>query len=156
MQGLQWQGCSSDRYSSVALFRWSFFRPEHSTSFTSSYRGRSWGTRKTNVDVLSWSDRPVYISLPMSFHPACWKCDFLYIWTYNHLMVYDFRKIFDWRRPVVVYFTVNLRIFQVQDGQRTDEGRISSKDLHLDGHFIHTVTWKESESEMTFNDEGKS
>lgn len=40
-QGRQWQGCSSVRYVSVALFRWSLFNPAHCTSFTSSYRGRS-------------------------------------------------------------------------------------------------------------------
>lgn len=44
--GRQWQGCSSARYSSVALFRWSFFSPAHCTSLTSSYRGRSWKNPK--------------------------------------------------------------------------------------------------------------
>lgn len=41
-QGWQRQGCCSARYSSVARFRCSFFKPAHCTSFTSSYKGRSW------------------------------------------------------------------------------------------------------------------
>lgn len=52
-QGRQWQGCSSARYSSVALFRWTFFKPAHCTSFTSSYRGRSWKTSLPFFNVYS-------------------------------------------------------------------------------------------------------
>lgn len=50
-QGRQWQGCSSDRYCSMALCRWSFFKPAHCTSFTSSDRGCSWDIRLQYINL---------------------------------------------------------------------------------------------------------
>lgn len=59
-QGRQWQGCCSARYSSVAIFKWSFFKAAQCTSFTSSWRGRSCH-RNTLISPSAFikpSDRP--------------------------------------------------------------------------------------------------